>query len=93
MEKQVLVYEFKGLRLGQMSKALEKLPCKMRVVEREEYGMPLGYLAGLEKSLLQESGMKEKGWSRKWWYSPVLWERISVWPLRRFANMDWREWG
>ena len=49
MEKQVLVYEFKGLRLGQMSKALEKLPCKMRVVEREEYGMPLGYLAGLEK--------------------------------------------
>ena len=48
MEKQVLVYEFKGLRLGQMSKALEKLPCKMRVVEREEYGMPLGYLAGLE---------------------------------------------
>ena len=59
MEKQVFVYEFKGLQLGQVSKALEKLPCKMRVVEREEYGMPLGYLAGLEEG--PAAGKKYEG--------------------------------
>lgn len=50
MEKKVLLYEFKGIRLGQVQKALEKLPFEIRVVERQEYGMTLGYLAGLEGS-------------------------------------------
>lgn len=33
-----------------MHKALEKLPFEIRVVERQEYWMTLGYLAGLEGS-------------------------------------------
>ena len=36
MGKKVLLYEFKGIRLGQVHKALEKLPFEIRVVERQE---------------------------------------------------------
>ena len=43
MGKKVLLYEFKGIRLGQVHKALEKLPFEIRVVERQEYWMTLGY--------------------------------------------------
>ena len=39
MGKKVLLYEFKGIRLGQVHKALEKLPFEIRVVERQEYWM------------------------------------------------------
>lgn len=47
MEKMVLLYHFEGIRLAQAHKALEKLPFRIREVKKEEYGYPLGYLAGL----------------------------------------------
>ncbi len=73
MGKKVLLYEFKGIRLGQVHKALEKLPFEIRVVERQEYWMTLGYLAGLEGSPAWGSVMTALGWNRRWWYSPVSW--------------------
>ena len=47
MEKMVLLYHFEGIRLAQAHKALEKLPFRIREVKKEEYGYPVGYLAGL----------------------------------------------
>lgn len=73
MGKKVLLYEFKGIRLGQVHKALEKLPFEIRVVERQEYWMTLGYLAGLEGSPALGKRYDGPGWNRRWWYSPVSW--------------------
>ena len=73
MGKKVLLYEFKGIRLGQVHKALEKLPFEIRVVERQEYWMTLGYLADWKEALPWGSVMTVRGWNRRWWYSPVSW--------------------
>lgn len=68
MEKMVLLYHFEGIRLAQAHKALEKLPFRIREVKKEEYGYPLGYLAGLPESFRWEKYMKAPSWSRKWWF-------------------------
>ena len=51
MEKTVLICEFAPARAGVLRRALARFGISVREVEREEYLLPLGYLAGVKGSL------------------------------------------